>query len=59
VFPIEKMCKVLEVSRSGYYAWLKSSPAKRAIEDKELMERIKLIHKQSHALTGAAGFSWN
>lgn len=47
------MCKVLEVSRSGYYAWLKSSPAKRAIEDKELMERIKLIHKESHGTYGS------
>jgi transposase InsO family protein len=46
------MCKVLGVSRSGYYAWLKNNPTKRAEEDKELMNRIKDIHKKSHGTYG-------
>jgi len=46
------MCKVLGVSRSGYYEWIKNSPTKRAEEDKELMQRIKDIHKKSHGTYG-------
>jgi len=28
LFPVKKMCQVLKVSRSGYYAWLKRPPSK-------------------------------
>lgn len=30
-FPIEMMCKVLGLMKSGYYSWLKRKPSKRAI----------------------------
>ena len=39
-FPIHRMCQVLEVSESGYYAWLKREPSERERGDKELGERI-------------------
>ena len=39
-FPIHRMCQVLEVSESGYYAWLKREPSERERVDKELGERI-------------------
>ena len=39
-FPILRMCQVLEVSESGYYAWLKREPSERERGDKELGERI-------------------
>ena len=31
IFRVDRMCKVLDISRSGYYAWLKrkDSPGKR------------------------------
>jgi putative transposase len=38
------MCKVLGVSRSGYYAWARRAPSKRAMEDVVLTERIRAIH---------------
>ncbi len=34
------MCRVLEVSRSGYYAWLPRSPSLHAQKDEMLSERI-------------------
>jgi len=38
------MCNVLEVSRSGYYAWLNQSvPSARCLENQELSEKIKMI----------------
>ena len=53
MFPIEMMCKVLGVSRSGYYSWKQRKPSKRAIEEEKLMEQIRLIHKNSRFTYGS------
>ena len=53
MFPIEMMCKVLGVSRSGFYSWLKRGPSKRALENDELMEQIRVIHKKSKGTYGS------
>lgn len=34
------MCKVLQVSRSGYYYWLAQRPTKRAKENETILELI-------------------
>lgn len=47
------MCRVLEVSTSGYYAWLKRSPSRRAQEDRTLIREIKRIHNRSKGTYGA------
>lgn len=47
------MCRVLEVSRSGYYAWLKRPPSKRAQEDARLTKRIRKLHERSRGTYGA------
>lgn len=47
------MCKVLKVSRSGYYAWIKRKPSKRAVENQELMEQIREIYKKSKGTYGS------
>ena len=52
-FPIGKMCKVLGVSRSGYYHWLNRKPSKRALENAALIERICKIHEKSHQRYGS------
>ncbi len=46
------MCRVLDVSRSGYYAWLKRAPSARDEEDDRLKERIREIHRQSRGTYG-------
>jgi hypothetical protein len=46
-FSVEKMCKVLKVSRSGYYHSLKALESKRAQENKNLLSLIKQEHKKS------------
>ncbi len=47
------MCRVLEVSTSGFYAWLTRPPSTRAIEDRILTEMIKTYHKDSFDTYGA------
>lgn len=47
------MCKVLGVSKSGYYSWLKRKPSKRAVENQKLMEQIRQIHKKSKYTYGS------
>jgi putative transposase len=52
VYPILTMCRVLEVSRSGYYAWEKHSPSASAQRDAVLKERIAEIHRVSRGTYG-------
>ena len=52
-FPIATMSRVLEVSRSGFYAWSGRSPSRRSREDEGLGHRIKLIHEGSGGTYGA------
>jgi transposase InsO family protein len=44
---VEKMARVLEVSRSGYYAWLRREPSRRDREDAELVEQIRDIQENT------------
>lgn len=53
VYPVATMCRVLEVSTSGYYAWRKREPSKRARQDAWLLERIETIHEGCRGTYGA------
>jgi putative transposase len=52
-FPILAMCRVLKVSRSGYYAWLDTTPSPRAQENERLKVAIKAAHKRTRETYGA------
>ncbi len=52
-YPIATMCRLLEVSTSGYYAWLKRGPSARALRDAELTETIEAIHARSRGTYGS------
>jgi len=47
------MCRVLNISTSGYYAWRQRQPSKRAQADQELRPRIREIHERSKGTYGA------
>jgi putative transposase len=47
------MCRVLEVSRSGYYAWLHRKPSERTKQDAELTVEILRSHTASRRTYGA------
>ena len=49
---IERMCRVLRGSPSGFYAWRDRGPSRRAIDDAVMTERIRAIHAQSHTTYG-------
>lgn len=49
----ETMCQLLEVSRSGYYAWLAKPMSDRAREDARLLRLIRASFKASHGIYGA------
>lgn len=52
-WPVGCMCRVLGVSPSGYYAWLKRGPSRRALENEALSKRIAEIHEASHGTYGS------
>jgi putative transposase len=52
-FRVGMMCKVLKVSRSGYYAWRERQPSAREREDRELARRIHVIHRDSRETYGS------
>lgn len=47
IWPIATQCRVLDVSPSGYYAWLKRPPSKRRQADLLLGDRIEVLHRKS------------
>ena len=51
-YPIATMCRVLGVSTSGYYAWLKRGPSATAKRDAELREQVEQIHRRSKGTYG-------
>ena len=52
VFPLAAMCRVLGLSPSGYYGWLRRAPSARARRDAELQIRIMAIWGDSDETYG-------
>jgi transposase InsO family protein len=47
-FEVKRLCELVEIERSSYYAWRRSAPARRARmrADAELAQRIRAVHDQ-------------
>jgi putative transposase len=52
-FPVATQCRVLGVSTSGYYAWLKRAPSRRSQEEAELVQGIRASHERSRQTYGS------
>lgn len=52
-FSLERMSHVFNVSRSGYYRFIKAELSARAEENKRLLTEIKMIHTQSRQTYGS------
>lgn len=53
MFRVKSMCRVLKVSRSGYYAWRSRMPSKRQKSNEKLLERICEVHAKNRRLYGS------
>jgi putative transposase len=53
VYRVEKMCHVLQISRSGYYAWKKRGNNGRFEENERLATSIRQIYEKSRRLYGS------
>jgi putative transposase len=51
-FPVRTMCRVLDVSPSGFYDWLGHVPSQRKLDDAVLLQRIRAIHAESDGTYG-------
>jgi len=51
--PVSMCCRLLEVSRSGYYDWARRAPSDRALTDAWLIDKIKRIHADNRRVYGA------
>jgi putative transposase len=52
-FPVSTMCRVLGVSTSGYYDWLKAPASPRAEQDAALAAKIAQTHERSRGRYGS------
>ncbi len=52
-FRVGMMCRVLKVSRSGYYAWRHREPSRREVEDRRHAESIREVHRESRGIYGS------
>ena len=50
---ISTLCRVLDVSRSGFHAWAARRPSARQVEDERLRARIKQIHAANRGVYGS------
>jgi hypothetical protein len=52
---ISLLCRVLGVSRSGYYAWDRRPEPSRALGDRRLLREIRRIHAERRRAYGSCG----
>ena len=52
-FAIRTVCEVLEVSVSGYYAWLKRPENRHVVRRRELADKIKVVYQNNRSVYGS------
>jgi len=52
-FKVSKMCRIMDISRSGYYAFLKRPESELSKRQKEVLGEIRIIHKENYEIYGA------
>lgn len=51
--PVQRLCAVFAVSRSGYYAWAQAAGSARERRDRELRAKIAVVYQQSRQTYGS------
>ncbi len=57
-FPVDFMCRMLGVSRAGYYAWRNRGPSAHAVRDAELTEKIREVDEEHKHRCGIERILW-
>jgi transposase InsO family protein len=55
-YPLTLLCSLLEVSRSGFYAWRRrrrGRPSQRSLSDRRLLRKIRRLHRLSGGVYGS------
>jgi len=52
-WPVSWMCRLLNVSRSGFYAWGEREPSARSRRDQQLAVKVAAVHAQSRGTYGS------
>ena len=52
VYPVQRMCRCLKVSRSGFHAWCKRPVSARAHDNQRLLVQIMALHDASDGVMG-------
>jgi transposase InsO family protein len=52
-YPVRELCAVLEVTRSGYYAWCNGQETARQIANRLLAEQIHRVHREKKGCYGS------
>jgi hypothetical protein len=50
---LDRLCRLLGVSRSGYHAWRDRAPRERASSDARLIAHIQRVHREHRQAYGA------
>lgn len=50
--PVKRMCELVELPRSSFYAWMTRKPSARELADVELLEQIRDIYRRSRNTYG-------
>lgn len=52
-FTVTRMARLLEVSRSGFYAWLKRAPSPRTLRTERIEQKVTWFHGESDEVSGS------
>ena len=52
-FAIQTMCRVLQVSTSGFYQWLSAEPGPRAQRTEAIQADVRKVYEESHGVYGS------
>ena len=52
-FPVSLLCRVVGVTRQGFYAWKRRPPSPGELADRELAGRIRRIYRETEEIYGA------
>lgn len=50
---VERMCRLLFISRSGFYRWSRGKECKRTAENRTLLENIRKVYKTANGIYGS------